>query len=477
MNRSSIAALTVRTALGMVLVLAQARADDLCADDDDIEEQIKACTAVIQSDHRSKDAIASAYLHRAQASLKKKAYDQAWADADESIRREPQSVEALLARGAASQGGKKYDRAVADYDAAIAIDPNSAAAYVMRGSALGFLGKLDQSIEDSTRAIELIEHALSVKDPMQRPGALASEMGRAFYNRGLAWKLKRQYKKAIADYDAAARANPADPHSWAKRQDDWGQRKPSAQAELLYQDMGFSADLNTSDPRIYEISEIQPTRFGNALLVKTSILPAATVFLNGQVIFESEGMYVGLYGYFRSNDVDVLLVGSNPGGSGTPQTEMAFLVIRSASDVRVLTDQQFVAEYDGAIKTRMDREGRIFVSLGYSRGYEMVARYDSGQLTVDALSHAGEPLAETHCKWLYDEGQKTCTSAFAREQGCSAYAEHTSLGESLSDMGEFTYISNRPGFVQAGLNAACRTWCEGKTVRYAKFRKTTCTIK
>ncbi len=95
---------------------------------------------------------------------------------------------------------KEYDQAVTDYDQAIRIDPKNAAAFSHRGTAWLNMTENDKAIKDIDEAILAWIHYHAF----------------AYGNRGLAWfPRKREYDKAITDFDKAIRIDPVSttPHS------------------------------------------------------------------------------------------------------------------------------------------------------------------------------------------------------------------------------------------------------------------------
>lgn len=425
----------------------------------DADYAIKVCTAAIPKLTET-NKIAMAYMTRAQAWFAKDDYAKALADVGDAIRINPQAPGYFIFRADVSAAVKNYDQAVSDYGRALVLDPARDEVHTKRGAVFGLMGRLDDAIADLNMAIGL--------DPKR---------ARAYYNRGLAWKLKGNLPQAVQDYQNALDANPADPHNLISRGADWEQRTPAAKAAILYQDIVFSGDMDTSGSNI-QVSEVQETRFGKALLVSMiEGLHAGTILFNGKKVFDDDGMYVSIFGYFQSKDTDVILVSSNPGGSATPESAIYFLVIRSASEVQVVSGASVDTPDTDGLKKWMDKDGRIFVNLGYSGGDEMVAELDSGKLTVHAYSKKGVPLGEDLCKWLYDNGVESCNSDIAREQGCSKYANPAGIYSSVSAMSQLTYIRNQPGYSQAGFNKSCLAWCKGKDVTYPQFRTMACGAK
>lgn len=90
----------------------------------DWDQQIKSCTALIQSDAESKENVAIAFYNRALAYENKEDYARAIADYDETIRLNPNDADALLYRGLDKQ--RTGDKAGGDADVAAArrLNPN-----------------------------------------------------------------------------------------------------------------------------------------------------------------------------------------------------------------------------------------------------------------------------------------------------------------------------------------------------------------
>ncbi len=133
---------------------ARAGPADDCSQDKDQDLRIRGCTSIIEgSATGSKPA---AYNARGSAYYDKGDYDSAIADLSEAIRLDPKDANAYYHRGLAFAGigNAAVERAIADF---IQLDPKSVGAY---------------------------------------------------YNRGNAYNNKGDYKRAIADYDAALRLDP-----------------------------------------------------------------------------------------------------------------------------------------------------------------------------------------------------------------------------------------------------------------------------
>ena len=102
---------------------------------------------------------------------------------------------AYEARGLAYRDKQEYDRAIADFDKAIELAPSSASAHYNRGFIYNYKGsamgkdEIERAIQDFDRALQL--------DPNHYE---------ALRSRGYMYELKRDYGRAIDDYDRAVNA-------------------------------------------------------------------------------------------------------------------------------------------------------------------------------------------------------------------------------------------------------------------------------
>ena len=107
----------------------------------------------------------------------------------------PLTAEEHSKRAAQAARKDKFEEAIADYDKALYRNPNDAFIYYSRGLAKAGWKKYDDAITDYDRAIQLNPSYAS-----------------AYYQRGVAKTQLEQYDydAAIADYDEAIRLNPDD---------------------------------------------------------------------------------------------------------------------------------------------------------------------------------------------------------------------------------------------------------------------------
>jgi tetratricopeptide (TPR) repeat protein len=90
----------------------------------DWDQQIKSCTALIQSPTEPKENVAIAFYNRALAYENKEDYGRAIADYDEALRLDPNDADALLYRGLDKQRLGDKAGGEADIAAAKRINPN-----------------------------------------------------------------------------------------------------------------------------------------------------------------------------------------------------------------------------------------------------------------------------------------------------------------------------------------------------------------
>ena len=156
---------------------------------DDPDRAIAACTRVVNDRSESQKNRAVAYNSRALAWDEKRDYDRAIADYNDAIRLDPKYAGAYYNRGLAWRGKGDFDRAIADFTTAIKLGPTPGTT-AMRGGTVNKLTR-DQTLADY------------------------------YYNRGRAWRAKKDYDRAIADYNEAIRLDPKAPVYYYNRAAAW----------------------------------------------------------------------------------------------------------------------------------------------------------------------------------------------------------------------------------------------------------------
>jgi tetratricopeptide (TPR) repeat protein len=182
---------------------------------------------------------------RAEASRQPDAFDDALADLERAIRRDPKNADHFLARGILYLKLREPDRAIRDFDQAVAINPRNAAALKHRARAqtqahhdraiaLHAARQYDRAIRDLDRAINFSpDHASSFNlrgmcyaaigetrraiQDFDQAVQLDGNLAEAFVNRGNIFQSANKWERALADYSEAARLKPQDAYSLYSR--------------------------------------------------------------------------------------------------------------------------------------------------------------------------------------------------------------------------------------------------------------------
>ena len=171
----------------------------------DLDASIRACTALIMSDHGTIPNLASIYVARGVDYRNKLQFDQALADFAKALELNPKDADAVFESGVVYEWKKQKDEAIAQYSRAIALNPDLIGPYNMRGVAYASKGMHDQAIDDFTKSL-----------------ALKPDVAEVLYDRGRSYleKARRAPRassetrglldRAIADFDQAIRLRPDD---------------------------------------------------------------------------------------------------------------------------------------------------------------------------------------------------------------------------------------------------------------------------
>jgi tetratricopeptide (TPR) repeat protein len=121
------------------------------------EQQIAACTVLIQSGSYHGQDLARAYFSRAVGYLRNQATDSAIEDLNAGLALDPSNTTALFNRAVGYESEADPDRALKDYDAAIKLNPDYLKALTNRAAIYFEQGRFDEAIEDETRVIAPIQ--------------------------------------------------------------------------------------------------------------------------------------------------------------------------------------------------------------------------------------------------------------------------------------------------------------------------------
>jgi tetratricopeptide (TPR) repeat protein len=131
---------------------------------------------------------------RGRALLHREKFAEAVADLTEAIRLEPESADSHLNRGIAFFRLGRLKEALSDHERAIRLEPKMARAYLNRGVVRLKLDDLDGAITDFDVTIQQARRTNDV-----------STMASAYFDRGRAFYLKKDYERAIEDWERVAR--------------------------------------------------------------------------------------------------------------------------------------------------------------------------------------------------------------------------------------------------------------------------------
>ena len=190
---------------------------------------------------------ANAYESRGNTFNNTKKYDRAIEDYNEALRLKPDFAQAFSDRGAAWYFKGEYQKAIADYDEAIRLEPHNARTYSNRSAAYRKLGRTERAIEDDTSAIRIdptSRNSLTIaacdlaangdyaaRSPTTTKRSRSVPRAKFLTNRGDAYQARKDYDRAIADYDAALKLDPKFQRAWNNRGAAWrqeGRPRPGA---------------------------------------------------------------------------------------------------------------------------------------------------------------------------------------------------------------------------------------------------------
>ena len=171
-----------------------AAADDaaLCKSSSSDNRAVAACTRVIATGKYTGKDLAIFYYERGLKRRDKHAYDAAISDFTNTIKLDSKYTWAYVARGHAFAYKKNFPRAFADQETAINLE-KTAVTHTGRGIDLIEAGAYDRAIADLDEALRLNPKYFY-----------------AYRNRGDAYRKKRDFAKAEADYRKALEIKPTD---------------------------------------------------------------------------------------------------------------------------------------------------------------------------------------------------------------------------------------------------------------------------
>lgn len=212
------------------------------------------------------------------------------------------------------------------------------------------------------------------------------------------------------------------------------------------------------------------TRFGKLEITRSQPeMPPDTLLLAGKKVFQQEGFYLSLHYYLRQNERDIVLLGSNCGGTACPQNQFYYLILRPDTEPLLLTDNQFMA-----IPEDLDLQvdgGQLLLDLGYQAGKHKIATLAGDTLRVTLEAVAKSFLGEENCRWLHEEALGSCRDYRETDAQCgdiqNSFPGYLSRG--------IAAVAEHPGFVADAFARRCQLACAtDSTVDYPTFAKEVC---
>ncbi len=141
----------------------------------------------------------------------------------------PVDAKGYIARGAARYQRGEYDKAIEDYDEALYLEPGCTRALNGRGLAWCAKGAYDKAVKDFDETIRLGPRYAARFYVLVMPPILPwvqvvadrSQVVLALTGRGIAYHARRDYDRAIKDYDEAIRLDPQCAAALTNRGNTW----------------------------------------------------------------------------------------------------------------------------------------------------------------------------------------------------------------------------------------------------------------
>lgn len=202
--------------------------------------------------------------------------------------------------------------------------------------------------------------------------------------------------------------------------------------------------------------------------------PKDTLRVAGKPVFVDEGNYISLYRKFQLGKAEVVLFGVNCGGTGCPNDDLHFLILRQGEKPQVVSTEDFHS-VDGTIAPRLE-DGKVIVDLGYERGQRKEAALMSdGVVAIHLTPQPVSPMDLDGCKWMHEFSMQECIAAKGSSIiHCESPQEWFSGAMSRG----LAALANHPGFVAKNFDAYCKAACRtGKAIAFDPYKAAVCSIQ
>lgn len=203
---------------------------EACAKSEIPQDQIEACTKLIDTRRLQGRDLAQALYQRGVGYASMARYTDAVRDFTQALKFAPGSTDALYNRGGAYSKLGRWDEALADFDALLKIVPNDPNAFYARAWVHAQRGEDGAAIDDLT---QVLSQAPNDQEALLDRGGLNIRAGRydsaikdfshllkldpkaaaAVYNRGRAYYAKEDFKNAAEDFVLALKLRENNPYA------------------------------------------------------------------------------------------------------------------------------------------------------------------------------------------------------------------------------------------------------------------------
>lgn len=212
------------------------------------------------------------------------------------------------------------------------------------------------------------------------------------------------------------------------------------------------------------------TRYGKVEIVRSDAdMPPDTLQLDGKEVFRDEGFYLSLHYYIQQENRDLVLFGSNCGGSGCPENHFQFLILDKDTAPQLVTQQDFYA-LPGDLNLTSDSL-KILIDLGFAAKKHKSAILEGNNLTITLENAPKEYLGDEKCQWLHTDGLTACMEYRDIDPKCTdPQAEFAGyLMRGVAGMDDF------PGFDAEAFTKNCVASCLlGKPPSFDSFAREVC---
>jgi len=260
--------------------------------------------------------------------------------------------------------------------------------------------------------------------------------------------------------------------------------QPAAQGGAVPIDSVFPPGLEWNS--ITTSGESVETRFGTLALEQGRRCSAEPIFgvellLAGESIASlgctPDGDYyiVRFKDRFQHGDTDLVLLGADAGGSGSPPERLHLIVLAPGAEPRILMDPEF-RSLDGTQRVASDG-GELWLDLGFREGALKRGHFDGATFVIDYVPIERMPVPRASCEDAYS----TLGDCQQRGRG-NDYSELT-LNELLGLVGSFSTASRRglqslshyPGFNGRAYVRMCQALIStGSMPAYESFESAVC---